>query len=641
MGIRSFLSKIILLLLIPTILAQPLYGWHNQVSAERSSYQDPLNASALITYDQAVQYLADIESGAVESRCSAKDFERINSWLIYLARCGVIPGDTESESLLEIDIQELDEEDTGYEFSLSSDEDYHFSLIPMAQASHLEAFLCKSRLAKKWKQIKHFVKKHKKEILIGAAVLVAAGLVVAAVSGAMGAAATGAAAAAADRGPSSTKASDIAEQAEAMRQEVLSKELATLQDPSFPPEENARILGQAATQAAFERLNNTVSSNSYFANDLEKMGALRPDTHHLIDQVFSKPIPWYSWDYSNNFKHNVYASRGEYALDIKSYDQALLDLGKALELNPSSSDVYLSRALTYFETGQIDKAATDFKKHVELREPPTGALKDFTRGFVEGLPRGVKDSGMGLYEFAGDLILHPISTASKMYESGQMLFELTKSAQWAEIAEALSPEAHELATQWEDLSFEKRGELSGYVFGKHGADLLIPGAGIKLLKGAAGDLKVLATAASNASKAEKALVMESVTTGSIKIANISFEVKTVSGIKEIAEIGFLQHVTDLKTNQMFQFSKPALDHMYEPGRWVPMNLMKQVIEHPMAVVPDPRKSTNAHMYYSQMSRNGKLYNIEVLYNSIENKIYHFKYDRGSLGPLNKVSFNEK
>lgn len=121
MGIRSFLSKIILLLLIPTILAQPLYGWDNHTHTELSTCQDSLNTASLITYDGVLQYLADIESGAVESRCSAKDFERINSWLIYLARCGVIAGDTESESLLEIDIQELDEEDTGYEFSLSSD----------------------------------------------------------------------------------------------------------------------------------------------------------------------------------------------------------------------------------------------------------------------------------------------------------------------------------------------------------------------------------------------------------------------------------------------------------------------------------------------------------------------------------------
>jgi hypothetical protein len=47
------------------------------------------------------------------------------------------------------------------------------------------------------------------------------------------------------------------------------------------------------------------------------------------------------------------------------------------------------------------------------------------------------------------------------------------------------------------------------------------------------------------------------------------------------------------------------------------------------------------MYYSQISRNNKLYNIEILYDPIENRIYHFKYDPGKLGPLNKVSFYEK
>ncbi|MCX6987337.1 MAG: hypothetical protein NT065_04185 [Chlamydiae bacterium] len=41
-----------------------------------------MNTSALITYDRVLHYLADIESGAVESRCNTKDLERINSWLI-------------------------------------------------------------------------------------------------------------------------------------------------------------------------------------------------------------------------------------------------------------------------------------------------------------------------------------------------------------------------------------------------------------------------------------------------------------------------------------------------------------------------------------------------------------------------------
>ena len=130
--------------------------------------------------------------------------------------------------------------------------------------------------------------------------------------------------------------------------------------------------------------------------------------------------------------------------------------------------------------------------------------------------------------------------------------------------------------------------------------------------------------------------MESVVAGTSKIADASFGVKTASGIKELGEVGFIKHIEHLNKNQMFNFSKAALDHMHEPGRWVPMHLMKEVIEHPISVIPDPRKMTKANMYYSQISRNGKLYNIEILYDSIENKISHFMYDSDALGPLEKI-----
>jgi tetratricopeptide (TPR) repeat protein len=516
-------------------------------------------------------------------------------------------------------------------------------LIPTLESHRFEAFICGGWLSKKWKKTKKFVAAHKKEILIGAAVIVGAAIVVAAVTYGVGAAAASAAAGAAnsnDHNKTAVKTSDVTTQAETIKDMVLSKELVSLDNPHFPIADNARILAQACAQAAFEKLQNSVSCNTYFSSDLEKMGGLKPETYHLIDQAFSKPIPWYSWDYANSFKENVYAARGAYAADIKLYDQAYSDFDKALKLNPNNSDVYLNRALTYFETGQIDKAAADFQKHVSLRSEPIKDMKDFSLGFARGLGRGVKDSGVGLYEFAGDLAFHPISTATKMYESGKMLFELTKSAQWQEIAQVLSPEAYELATNWEILSFEKRGELSGYVFGKHGADILIPGASIKLVKGAIGEFKILANVVNAGYKAEKALVLESSALGTGKIADASFGIKTATGLKDLGEVGFLKHVEHLNKNQMVKFSNTALEHMREPGRWVPMHLMQEIIEHPIAKVSDPRGALNADMYYSQITRNGKLYNIEILYDSLENKISHFKYTDRSIGPLKKIDKHE-
>jgi hypothetical protein len=157
--------------------------------------------------------------------------------------------------------------------------------------------------------------------------------------------------------------------------------------------------------------------------------------------------------------------------------------------------------------------------------------------------------------------------------------------------------------------------------------------GFKIVTGAIGEAKLLAGVLHAASKAEKALVLESVVAGTSKIADASFGVKTASGIKELGEVGFIKHIEHLNKNQMFNFSKAALDHMHEPGRWVPMHLMKEIIEHPMAVMPDPRQVTKANMYYSQISRNGKLYNIEVLYDPSINTIYHFKYTADAIDVL--------
>jgi tetratricopeptide (TPR) repeat protein len=646
MQIPRFISQCILSLLLPALVAQPLYGMQDEAFLKNQTYQDPLNDSKQISYDEVLQFLEDIESGALESLCHDKDLEAINAWLITLARAGVIPGDIEAESTLEQDIESLCEDGVSFTYGFYEDQ-ASFMLIPQVTASHFEAFICKSWLKKQWKQTKKFVKDHKKEILIGAAIVVGAAVIVAAVSYSVGAAAASAAASSAaslkdsHKDSSCLDAASVYAQTDSIRKDVLQKDLVQLTDTNFPMEENARILGKACAQAAFNKLQNNVYSNAYFSSDLQKMGGLKPESCYLIDQAFAKPIPWYFWDYSTSFKENVYVARGTYALDIKSYDQAFSDFGKVLELNKNNADVYLHRALTYFETGQIDKATEDFKQHVKLRQEPLQAVKEFSLGFASGLSKGAKDSGRGLYEFGSDLLFHPISTASKMYESGQMLFELTKSADWAEIAHCLSPEAYELATCWEKLSYERRGELSGYVFGKHGTDLIIPGAGIKRVKGAVQDIKLIAGIINSASKAEKTLVLESMALGTGKVADASFSVKTAAGVKDLGEIGFLKHVEHLKANQMFNFTEAPLVHMKEPARWVPMNLMKEVIEHPLAVLPDPRKATSGNMYYSQISRNGKLYNIEVLYDPLNNTIYHFKYDPGPLGPLNKASLYEK
>lgn len=630
-----FIRGISFLLMISLFL-QPLYG-HQQ-------YDTPVENTMGLSqfkYDDIVQYLSELENGNFEGFCSIKEHEAINSWLINMALAGTASDDIDAQAELRDSIEELSGLDSDYELSYFNGRcEYDIMLLPIPHSTFIEGYLCKGWLAKKWRKTKDFIKEHKKEILIGAACIIGVAVVAVAVSYSVGAAAATAAASMAS--PDKDKESSITSPSEStVREEVITSEIIDVNDNDFPMEENARILGIASAQVAMQKLENIINADQFLSNNMEIVNVLKPENYRLINEAFSTPKPGYSWDYTTDFKENIYLTRGQYALDIKLYDQAISDFDKAIELNSSNSNIYLQRALANFETGNLEKAQADFQSHIELKSQPAIAIREYSLGFGNGLIKGVKDSSKGLIEFMTNIIQHPVATAEQIYESGCTLYQLTKTAQWEEISQCLSPEAYALATLWNDLSFQEKGELSGYVFGKHGADLLIPGATLKIAKTSIQELKLLAIAANAAEKAERTLILESIANGSTKISSTNFSVHSATGIQEIGEIGFIEHIKHIKSDKMFNFTDTALNHMQTPSRWVPMHLMKEVIEHPTAVLPDPRNSINANMYYSQISRNGKLYNIEILYDPAENRVLHFKYDPGPLGPLHKVASHEK
>lgn len=75
--------------------------------------------------------------------------------------------------------------------------------------------------------------------------------------------------------------------------------------------------------------------------------------------------------------------------------------------------------------------------------------------------------------------------------------------------------------------------------------------------------------------------------------------------------------------------------MGEVGRQVPVQTLQDAIRYGMAM-PDPRGS-NAIMYYTTIYKNGKKYNLEVLYNKSTNTVYHFEYTRRAIGSLSTIS----
>lgn len=157
-------------------------------------------AYSSLSYDAILNLLEELENGELENSTPEK-IEKINHFLIRLAKEGSNANNVYDAFILEEDIQELLDEENPYEYAFSyGKNDY---VIGDFFCQREKVILCKSWLSKQLDKIAKFIKKHKKEIIIGTAVVVATVAVV----GIVAAATTGVAAAAAASSGSEEKSS--------------------------------------------------------------------------------------------------------------------------------------------------------------------------------------------------------------------------------------------------------------------------------------------------------------------------------------------------------------------------------------------------------------------------------------------------
>jgi hypothetical protein len=112
--------------------------------------------------------------------------------------------------------------------------------------------------------------------------------------------------------------------------------------------------------------------------------------------------------------------------------------------------------------------------------------------------------------------------------------------------------------------------------------------------------------------------------------------KAATGLasKEVAKTASKEATKEVASTgekELYNLGKTATQHMTESGRRVPLQIIDDVLKTTKGL-PDPGGS-RALMHYSQMWKNGKLYNLEILYNQPTNSIWHFKYTQEALGPL--------
>lgn len=550
----KILLNILLLLTIPSTVYPRSHVPH-------PSYQnrDHLLAKisfSLFSYDEVLQLLKELESGELEKKYTDEQTEQIVHFLALLAKKGELP-DLSAENLsLDADIACLlyGRDNLGEHSSslIFSEEDQY--IIPAVFYGNDEILLCKSWMHKRWKHIKKFAKKHKKALIIGAAVVVAATVIVASLAASASAAAAAAGAATApDPGPSDSKSKESSEQTEKLSEisppedapsllsiineqtasfketivenQFFQEECPSVEIPEISWEETARILTSLWAHDSSNNLQNESLRHPELTQELREIQSnydfLIPHRHQgpsashwQIDNKFSTE---YSSFYSNpnqevDFYTISHQALGEKALKCGYYDQAIQNFGKAIEANPTNPVPYLKRGIAHFELGEYDRSLEDYKHFtVQTNKDPPLSVSEFSFGIAQGLPKGICESGESILLFMTDFIQHPIHASEQIVDSITTLVNLARSDEWEVIAEALSPEMHQLVTQWDALSSEQRGELAGYAIGKHGADILIPGTLAKAFSNGAKSIQELIAIHKNLQMARETLILETVT----------------------------------------------------------------------------------------------------------------------------------
>src|SRR3990167_4365756 len=132
-----------------------------EISNIRASHHDSFwktMGDRPISYDDVLELLEEIESETLDD-CSKEEIQQINQLLAFLAEQGILPHETgQTIAALQFDINAL--------------------INPALLYENYNAFLCKSWVKKSWDHTRHFVKHHKKEILISAAIVVAVAVTV-------------------------------------------------------------------------------------------------------------------------------------------------------------------------------------------------------------------------------------------------------------------------------------------------------------------------------------------------------------------------------------------------------------------------------------------------------------------------------
>jgi tetratricopeptide (TPR) repeat protein len=525
-----------------------------------------------------------------------------------------------------------------------------------------DILLYKSKSKKKSHGLKKFIKKHKKAIIIGVIVVVVIAIVIVTAvvisSSAAGAVAAGGLAAAASAAgtpdlkngwkgysepnqtsPSESLAFSLQEQVSSFKETIAKEQFDALSGSNgISIEENGRIIGSLFAHKTIDAVTVNFSQNPFSSNELKDFGlnSQYPTPKWLQTYPESStfaPHPStdlaFSTDYTAMYPTNgcdlnmlAYQTRGSLALSSECYAQAVQDFGKAISLDPNNPTLYLERGIANFELGNYENSLADYSQYIEKKGEPF-SVTDFSLGFAKGVPKGVYESGKGSLLFLSDFVTHPVQTSKQVLDSLSQLATLIKNDEFGVVAEALSPELHQLVTQWDTLPSETRGELAGYAVGKLGTDLMAPGVVAKVASKSVNSAKELVAICKNIQIAQETLILETASGIGIpaRVSEIVEMGKKTAALGEelgftTQEIGQLQQAGKLETTianacehlsppmkESFEFYERAQDFLEQFKGFMPESQARELI-HQTGVRTFPRPNGIPENFRVKISSKG-------------------------------------
>ena len=499
------------------------------------------NEDGLLVYDEIIRLVEDVENGNLDDNVTEEEWNKIVNFIVFLSRTGQRSDATEEEKAeLEKDIQELlypSEDDYIYENSFYNKNGCQ--VIPAIYYGQSDVVLCKSWFKKQYKNTKKYVKKHKTAFIVATIIVVAiagVGITMAVTSpvAASSIASAGAAAASKSISNSNTSKSN-------------NSKVPSINNSIKPPDNPSDNISKPNLPQSIDKqindLKNTIVENNLLFTEYgriigstiahEKISNISHNIsdkdckqaiiqeHIKVDKVFSTDQTSYylntknlSKDSSKELQEKIYYFQGQEALNIYDYDQAIDSFGKAIEINPNNHNVYLDKAYAHLKAGEFDKSLNDYHVYNEQKNNNTERAFflsdsiDFSLGVRTGIAKGTIGSGKELLSFAANAITHPIDTTYGIYEAFSNLSKLACSQEWRALSKAIAPEICTLVNEWKTLSAKEKGEKSGYILGKYGTDILVPGAAAKVISKGMKGAKEIAVIARNLQKTEKLIVME-------------------------------------------------------------------------------------------------------------------------------------